>query len=434
MAKQAESTKIKPVKEKRKELEASGVKTRTKTTSPTPQASTPTTKWDPETNKRVKQVVRKEIEEEDRKKPKVLTAKTPDTGGASSVVGVDMYTASLPTGMPAQSFSRSAAPKPFDVQFRPDGNLYVYGPVWNTYAVKLSKDGAPAVEGKWNSVGVPTCSTLYAVQEDTLGDACEVKSSKHYLAFSVGKDSDDVKYTATKVAKKFNDLGWRSLASGALITVGGTSETGVAVEDTPLAWTVQKRKDGRETEEKWKVFSPVWVDGDSSRLPGTVKLGEWTSLGVTSGTVYAVYKETSSKPKEGESEEDVTWSFTSLTISNSGGVNTPPQAPSGGTGSATDGSAGIRFTNVPIGKFENGDFTQYHEGVIVTGYSGGGGGGSSGGGSSWGYGPVEWDRDNQRFVQYKGTFDEDGDFTPVGNPEVVLKVKSHRDDHTQGII
>lgn len=388
---------------------------------------------DAATKRKMKAIAKEEAEKVDREKPKVLTAKTPDAGGASSVVGIDMYTASLPTGMPAQSFSRAVAPKPFDVQFR-NGKLYVYGPIWNTYTVKLSKGGANAVEGKWNSVGEPSSSTLYAVQEDKLeGD--EVKSSEYYLAFSVGSSSAGVKYTATKVAKKFDSLGWRSLVGGALITVGGT---GVAVADTPLAWTVQKRGSG--SGETWQVFSPAWVDGSTTKLPGAAKIGEWTSLGVTSGTVYAVYKETSTKPKEGESEEDVTWSFTSLTISGTAGTNTAPQAPSGGTGSATDGSAGIRFINVPIGKFENGDFTQYHEGVIVTGYSGGGGGssggggGSSGGGSSWGWGPVEWDGDNQRFVQYKGTFDDNGKFTCVGSPEAVFKVKSHRDDHTQGII
>lgn len=387
---------------------------------------------DAATKRKMKAIAKEEAERVDREKPKVLTAKTTDAGGASSVVGIDMYTTSLPTGMPAQSFSRAAAPKPFDVQFR-DGKLYVYGPIWNTYTVKLSKGGANAVEGKWNSVGEPSSSTLYAVQEDKLENG-EVKSSEHYLAFSVGSSSAGVKYTATKVAKKFDSLGWRSLVSGALVTTA--SSGGVAVVDAPLAWTVQKRKDGSETEDKWKVFSPAWVDGDSTRFPGTMKLGEWASLGVTSGTVYAVYKETSTKPKEGESEEDVTWSFTSLTISDSVGVNTAPQAPSGGTGSATDGSAGIRFINVPIGKFENGDFTQYHEGVIVTGYSGGGGGGSSGGGSSWGWGPLEWNKDKTAFVQYLGTFDESGEnFTCCTTcMRTAICVIAHADDHTEGYL
>jgi hypothetical protein len=113
-------------------------------------------------------------------------------------------------------------------------------------------------------------------------------------------------------------------------------------------------------------------------------------------------------------------------------VNTPPQAPSGGTGSATDGSAGIRFINVPIGKFENGDFKQYHEGVIVTGYSGG----SGGGGSSWGYGPVEWDQECSAYVQYKGTFDGNGIFTKctTKGKTAVINVVTHASDHTAELI
>ena len=432
-AKKAEPRKEPTLSEKREELKKNSVtKKHEEIRIPAPK------KLDSETKKQVRRVANEEAKKVDRDKPKRLSAETA-TNGLTQPVGIDMYTASLPTGMPAQSFSRSAAPKPFDVQVRPDGKLYVYSPVWNTHEVKLgSSSGAAAEKGKWNEVGTASDSSksLYAVQEDALENG-EVKSSAYYITFEPGKDSSTVRYTSVEVARKFDNLGWRPLASGALVT--GGSSTAAAVGSVPLAWTVRKGttcETGASVGGGWEIYSPLWVSGNVTVLPETAEEGKWTDLGVTSGTLYAVHKEESSIPGEGETADDVTWSFISLTLSNSEGVNVAPSAPVTGAGSSsTEGTAGIRFINVPIGKFENGGFTQYHEGVIVTGYSGGGSGGGEGG-SSWGWGPLEWCETNSAFIQYKGTFDETGEnFTCCDTSmRTVMKVIAHADDHTEGLL
>ena len=331
-----------------------------------------------EARRKVKEEVKRDLESE-----KPLTASWSKKGGASAKYGVTMYSGHLPAAG-AHVVMSAEKPRPFDTQRRPDGKLYAFRPTWIescTGAVVDAKKTTGDNTGAWVVINEGD----FAVKTVTLSDPGKAPTVE-YSVSSTMKKSEGLSFSVNVPLTKKEESGRLiSLVAGSIMDPSPLYSWGygdACVDDSEGGGKVLKLDLG-VYDANGKFHNTCCV----TKIPlGGVVAGD----GYTYGPV-----EYYDPPDTGEQSEK-----------------------------------GYRQYIGTLSKGANGGFTFEKTScfVKVTLPTGGGGG------SSWGYGPVTWDGNNDRFIQYKGTFDEAGNFTAVGEPIVVMCVIGHAADHAEGVL